>query len=218
MNKKQMTFLVDFQQIKQNKQQVMEQSLSELYSMFFDYMEQKVNIREKIRAKQIFFHKTKNSREQFSNVIAPHFEHWFAFDYVTVIGSRMFDIFIREKKGTLSKSMLDLSGFMMLMALEPVKILEVNGKIIKYEKVFNKCKETASCYLFLPEVKKQDLVFIRILTVGTEKKIIGPIFAIDPPRCNLIIEQINKVNEQGNLRKYLKEYGIDYLRYQKGKT
>ncbi|MBU9721088.1 MULTISPECIES: hypothetical protein [Bacillaceae] len=219
MERKQSFFLIDFEKVKQEKQAHIERSLFDLYTHFFEYMEQHTNIREKVRAKKLFSHKTKIDilDIETDNVIGAHFEHWFAFDYITVVGSRMFDLFVREKKGDLTKSMLDLSGFFMLMSLEPVQIDEVTGSTVVYNSYFSSTSDTAKFFLFSPEVTAGDLVFMRVLNVGSVKKVIGPAFSIMKQRESEVLQEVMLLKQSKNYRTKMKENGIDYLRYKKGK-
>lgn len=212
--------MIDFQKVKEERQQYMDHSFLELYESFFDYIEKEANIREKVRAKQIFLHKTNLPKESLQEkTIAPHFEHWFAFDYVTVIGSRLFDIFIREKKGLLSKSMLDISGFMMLMYLEPVRIVHGDKRLITYKKLAGPPDLTfeGESFLFSQTMIEGELAFVRTINVGYREKFIGPPIVIEKPKEGEVMNRLNEVMKQDlpAIRKYLKEHGIDYLRYQK---
>ena len=213
------SFLIDFQQVKDKKQNHIERSLTELYELFFSYMEHEANIREKVRAKQLFAHKTKVPGElvlEQPNTL--HFEHWFAFDYVTVIGSRMFDLFIREKKGELTKTMLDLSGFMMLMSLEPVRVKEVYDNSVIIESLYTGEIREANFFIIIPELKKGEFSFVRTLRAGFKEMVFGPAFSIDAKNEGKVISELEKVytSEDVTIKKYLKESGIDYFRYKKG--
>ncbi|MCD8509991.1 MAG: hypothetical protein LRY73_09075 [Bacillus sp. (in: Bacteria)] len=157
MEKREASFIIDLQKVKIEKQQQTEKALNELLESFFRYLDKEVNIREKVRAREIFFYKTSLSKESIDDpTIAMHFKFWFGFDYVTVIGSRLFDIFIREKKKALSKPMLDISGFLMLMYLQPVTIIDSDSISLRFKSLLSAEDVTTEGCWFLGEKKDFD--------------------------------------------------------------
>ncbi|UTR11424.1 hypothetical protein MM300_03580 [Evansella sp. LMS18] len=220
MDEKHASFIIDFETVKEQKQKHMENALMELYEKLFTYIDKEANIREKVRAKQIFSHKTGIPAEYIlEHNTALHFEHWFAFDYITVTGSRMFDLFVREKQEELTKPMLDLSGFMMLMALEPVHIKAVEDDEIIFSGALDSSGGEREAVFFLKSsfsIKEGDTVFLRIVRAGFKNFIIGPPFAVADSDVADILSEIKTAGKEGRVRKYLKESGIDYLRHKKG--
>ncbi|WP_088032985.1 hypothetical protein [Evansella clarkii] len=220
MDEKHASFIIDFETVKQQKQKYMENALMDLYEKLFTYIDKEANIREKVRAKQIFSHKTGIPAEYIlEQDTALHFEHWFAFDYITVAGSRMFDLFVREKQEELTKPMLDLSGFMMLMALEPVHVKAVEDDNITFSGVLENFVEEREAVFFLKgsfNIQEGDTVFLRIVRAGFKNFIIGPPFSVDDGKATEILTEIRTAGKEGRVRKYLKESGIDYLRHKKG--
>ncbi|WP_026690698.1 hypothetical protein [Alteribacter aurantiacus] len=220
MDRKQASFIVDFEQMKKKKQTIYEQALMDVYGLLFSYVEKHANLREKVRAKHLFTHKAGLSNTQLDKTYQLHFEHWFVFDYVTVIGSRVFDMFVRESKNDLTKPMLDLCGHLMLMTLEPVKVNKVSGESITVERLITGVEQEVQCFLISPNVTEGDYGFMRLAPVGFSTKIIGPGFSIDQREVNRVEKQVNDAIdshpqdvENVKVKRFLKEYGIDFIRY-----
>ncbi|UCZ52318.1 hypothetical protein LGQ02_15920 [Bacillus shivajii] len=212
------TFIIDFEKMKEKKQIDAENSLLDVYDELFQYIEKKANLREKVRAKHIFSYKAGIPK---SEVMDPdmhmHFEHWFAFDYVTVFGSRMFDLFIRDKKDKMSKSMLELSGFLLLMSLEPVRLKKVEKSVIIYDSLLKNETKEATPFIFPAEGEAGELVLMRTVQVGYKQMKIGPTIRLNDEGQQKILKDFH-IDEHTNIlnqRKHLKEYGIDYLRNKK---
>ncbi|PYZ93787.1 hypothetical protein CR194_11605 [Salipaludibacillus keqinensis] len=220
MDRKKAEFLVDLQKVKKFKQKKVNGIFADLYDWMFTYVESETNLREKVRAKHLFRHKLGLETElELDKNLQLHFEHWLLFDYVTVVGSRLLDLFVRTKKTELSKEMLELSGILMLMHLEPIRVHKVeNGRVI-YTPLFSEDNKTleATPYLFSANLEEGELVFARIASIGYEKKLIGPTIKIDSREEDKLISQLEAVFAKGKTvyRRYLKEYGIDALNSQK---
>lgn len=220
MEERDSSFLIDLEKVKLEKQLQTEKALEQLIGSFISYIDNEVNIREMVRAKQIFSHKTSISKVLLNEKsIKHHFNFWFGFDYITVIGSRLFDIFIRERKEMLSKPMLDLSGFLMLMYLQPVIIIGWKDNCLQYKSYFSSENRVEEGYWY-PQTKLKlvqgKLTFIRVIQAGGKKAIIGPPIIVDETwryEVELQLDDLKKYN-QSRHRKYLKEHGIDYLTYE----
>ncbi|MDG5787038.1 hypothetical protein QA612_05995 [Evansella sp. AB-P1] len=220
MGNEERSSVINFQKLKEEKQYEIEKSFFQLYESLFSYIEEEANIREKVRAKQLFSHHLNLSNHDiYDKTVAGHFEHWFAFDYVTVIGSRMIDLFIRKKYEDFTKPMLDLSGFMLLSYLEPIHILDKNEKKVKFNRLFEQSTVEGETFLFSHQFNPGDLAFVRTMNIGFKVMIIGPSFIINKSMEKEIKNHIEKVYKQGKdqMRKYLKEHGIDYLKDSMGK-
>lgn len=220
MQRRKAEFLVDLQKVKKNKQKVIQNTFVDLYDWMFTFVQYEANLREKVRAKHLFCHKLGlDNNKELDPSLQVHFEHWLLFDYVTVVGSRLFDLFVRAKKSDMSKQMLELSGILMLTHLELFQVHDNKDDTVSVHPIFDETNKIieASPYLFEPDVKVGDLVFMRISMVGFEKRIIGPTTVLAPPFEEKIIEELKSVYNQGRpeYRRYLKEYGVDMLKYGK---
>lgn len=217
MKSRKTEFMIDFPQLKQKKQFELTHLLSDLYDGLFDYIEREANLREKVRAKEIYRHKTGLGR---TNVLTEdeetHFNHWFAFDYVTVIGSRMFDLYIREKQEDMDPKTLEIAGMMMLMHLEPYYVKGTVQNKLVVSPLFDPYTQIPVEPLQATELPEQnEFVFARTLKLGFDRKLIGPTFTIMEDDEQDVAERLLTASEQGQLayRKYLKEYGIDFRKY-----
>ncbi|PYZ97167.1 hypothetical protein CR205_00770 [Alteribacter lacisalsi] len=221
VTKKKTSFIIDFQKLRNEKQAKAEDSLTEVYDLFFTFIERQANLREKVRAKRLFSHKVNYPENQvFDRWIQLQFEHWFAFDYVTVIGSRMFDLFVREHRHQLSAPMLDLCGHLMLMSLEPAEVTgKGSGGNVKVKRLVN--NEMMEVTSFLSDLRGEegDLVFMRFVPVGFKTFAAGPAFTVAREEKKQVTAQLEglltekRKDSPAAVTRYMKEYGIDYLRY-----
>lgn len=220
MEGKKTSFIVDMKRVKEEKQKQMHVSFEDLYASLFTYVQSEANLRETVRAKHLFRHKIGLPKDAvLDKDLRIHFEHWLLFDYVTVVGSRLFDMFVRAKRQELSKQHLELCGIMMLMHLEPIQIIEKKDTSIMYTPLFkaqNKQIE-ATPYLFQENFHTEGIVFTRILKMGVENKFIGPAIHVAPNYCKEVVKRLERIHSDGpaSFRRYLKEYGIDMLQYEK---
>ena len=219
MKGKKTEFMIDFNRLKKRKQYELHQIFADLYEGLFHYIETEANLREKVRAKEIYRYKTGLKKDQMmTKEEEVQFEHWFAFDHITVIGSRMFDLFVRERQGEMSQRMLEMAGILMLMHLQPYRVLNVEEDGITAVPLYQPDRrEILIPFMSHPLPEESDLIMARTMKIGFEKKLIGPAFSIDSKWENYVTERLAAAHEQGQLayRKYLKEYGIDFRKYRR---
>ncbi|MGO4888749.1 hypothetical protein ACJ2A9_13385 [Anaerobacillus sp. MEB173] len=215
--------IIDFNLLRKEKQQIADRTLCSLYEEYFSYLETSINLREKVRAKHMFYHKVGVPFQELHHTKWKlQFEHWLAFDYVTVMGHRMFDQFIREYSHQLPKPMLEMSSFLFLMTLEPILIEKVNDrhKIEGRNPLFGKSSEIQSLHFPFTDITKGDLIFLRQTRAGFKQVAIGPhtkIKKLDSNRLMQLIqadyEKVNKRKPHTSWRAFLKEFGIHYLKF-----
>ncbi|MCE7791421.1 hypothetical protein K8O68_03155 [Salipaludibacillus sp. CUR1] len=220
MKGKRAEFLIDFKKLKKQKQKRMDENFADLYDWMFTYVQKEANLREKVRAKHLFRHKLDlNDTDELDAGLHLHFEHWLLFDYVTVVGSRLLDLFVRTKQDKMSKTMLEICGILMVMHLEPVRVNKIEENHILLSPFFKEKNSQikAEPYLFRPDIKEGDLILARTATIGFEKRIIGPCIVIDQRFEKEAAARLEEKYKEGHeeYRRYLKEYGIDMLKYQK---
>jgi hypothetical protein len=209
------SFLIDFSQVKKNRQKIYWQEAEALYEKLFYYIQFEMNLREKVRAKAMFRDLCGIEEER---KLTPeeeiHFEHWLLFDYITVIGSRPFDLFVRAKKEEMSKQMTETAGLLMLMYLAPYRVKEKRETTWIVEDISGKQLEAHPLGL-TPKTNPGDLVFARITTVGFLHTLVGPVINIPPEEELNVNALLEKKRHEGNknYHRFLKETGISFLRY-----
>lgn len=211
-------FLINMAQVKNEKQKRSEETFADLYAWMFSYLQDEANLREIVRAKHLFRHKLDlNQETAFSEELQVHFEHWMLFDYVTIVGSRMLDLFIRSKKADMSRQMLEMGGILMLMHPEPVRVIEKRDKTFILEPLFQGKYTEAVPHLFKPEATAGDLMLTRMATIGFKKMMVGPPAVVSSDRRTTISDELETEYDKGyaSYRRFLKEYGVDMLRYSK---
>lgn len=216
MDRRKTSFLINFSKVKREKQKVYIQDAEDLYEWVFHYLQTEMNLREKVRAKTMFRKVCGYSRDHsLSKEEELHFEHWLLFDYITVIGSRPFDLFVRSRQTEMSKYMMETAGLFMLMHLAPYRVLQSNGKEHLIAP-FQEERENAVRSLGpAQQLESGSLIMARIATVGFEKMMVGPCFTISADREEEVAAELRKQADMGkkSYHRYLKELGISFLRY-----
>lgn len=217
MDRRKASFLINFSDVKRKKQKIYKQDAEDLYEWIFHFLQTEINLREKVRAKAMFRDLCGFSKEyELTQRETLHFEHWLLFDYITIIGSRPFDLFVRAHQSEMSKNMVETAGLFMLMHLAPYRILETDGTD-HLMSPFQEEKEYAVTSLSASQqVQKGSLVFARIAAVGFEKMAVGPFIIIPPEREQEALKLLRIQENKGkkSYHRFLKEMGISFLRFE----
>ncbi|ADH98778.1 hypothetical protein [Salisediminibacterium selenitireducens] len=217
MKDKKMEFVIDADRVRAEQEKRLVKLFTELYDDLFSYIEYDTNLREKVRAKHTYRYRT-GLPDHFplpeDEMI--FFQEWFAFDYVTVSGARIFDLFVRNNQGVFNRQMLELAGVLMLMHLQPVRITGKNSKHLLVSPAFEAEKEWhVESNQDLAQLNTGDLIFTRITQVGSRRLVVGTPFTIAPEQEAPVLEKLSGIYQQGDssFRKYMKEFGIDFRKY-----
>lgn len=217
MERKKMEFVIDYDRVLEEQQKRMKRLFHDLYEELFLYIEHDTNLREKVRAKHTYRYRTElPDHYPLPDEEQIYFENWFAFDYMTVTGARIFDLFIRSQQGVLSRHMLELAGILMLMHLQPVRVHSVEGDKAVMSPAFDDEKHwNVDCQMTSEPLKPGALVFARITQLGSTRMIVGPAFTISEEHETYVLDKLSSIYDQGDssFRKYMKEFGIDFRKY-----
>lgn len=216
MDKRKASFLINFSEVKRKKQKTYTQDAEDLYKWVFQFLQSEMNMREKVRAKALFrdiCHLPKD--QKLSRTEEVHFEHWLLFDYITVIGSRPFDLFVRAHQAEMSKSMVETAGLFMLMYLAPYRVLDADGDHFLLTPLHEEKEYAVSSLSASQHVDKGSLVFARIAAVGFEKMGVGPFIIIPAAFEDEVLSLLEQQRNKGikSYHRFLKEMGISFLRY-----
>ncbi|WP_198508969.1 hypothetical protein [Bacillus sp. FJAT-44742] len=213
----------NFKAYRDQKQTEADQALHELYESYFSWLEKNTNLREKVRAKHIFKEKTDMHPDKLNETSwLLQFEHWFAFDYVTVIGSKMFDLYVRKNQGYMTKKMLELSGLIMTSAIQPFQttVNERERGFVKGVDPVTGIKLTVYSLDWLPlgDLKEGDYSLLRYIRCGFRDTLIAPPAPIKNAKQAFVIQQMKEqhgLHENLQWLRFLKEGGVSYLAYMK---
>ncbi|MDQ0272210.1 hypothetical protein [Cytobacillus purgationiresistens] len=114
------------------KQAQGERSINHLHSLAMDFINQHVNIREKVRAKHLFRKKLELPPEEaLSEQLQVIFLDWFMFDYKTVQGLTIFNLFIKYRTLCLKEYELIQAALCLSAVMEPLEIAHISkdGKV-----------------------------------------------------------------------------------------
>ncbi|MFC3525505.1 hypothetical protein ACFOLK_13125 [Marinococcus halophilus] len=117
----------DIQRYRQRRQVEADRRLESLLAAFKDWKEENTNLREKVRAKHLFAEQTGLAVEQVEK--RPWdmlFEEWFSYDYVTIIGTHLFDMFLKQTLTERTRMDLQLGGLLLTASWLPVELNEKN--------------------------------------------------------------------------------------------
>ncbi len=168
------------------------------------------NIREKVRARHIF-------REAaglpggipFSSEQEEVFEDWFLFDYISIRGFTMFNLFLRRNTGQLAEADLIQGALFLSSVLQPVKIERAEGEklaaydILTGEKLQLKAAESIS-------LEEGHSYFIRCIPVFSRTFCFGPAFPMD--NTDAVVERYNEAVREGmTYRPFLKKTAVAFL-------
>ena len=203
----------DFDAYRRRKQAQADQELGELMATFHDWASYHVNLREKVRAKHIFSEIVSLPKEIIDG--SPWekvFEDWFLFDYVTIIGTRNVDMFLKKEATKLKPAQTQLGAIILTAGLEPYRILKKKGNMMEAVKTDN--GQTKQFKTVDRSVTSEYFV-CRSIQCGYKDRMISPYIPIDPPQ-----EEIKKWRqeladrEKDNQQfRFIKEYGIRWLRF-----
>ncbi|MFB5663916.1 hypothetical protein [Alteribacillus sp. HJP-4] len=201
----------DFAAFRREKQQNADENLIKLLTDFEQWLGPNTNLREKVRAKHIFAEKVKiNVDEVDQPGWSVFFEDWFAFDYITVIGTHLFDMFIKKQADKLSAPELQLAGLVMTSVLEPLQIKENHDQLLETESLQSGERKTVSLLpksMFSIDVKEEWLL-VRSVYCGFQHRIISNpapleltdfILPLTPPLETERSRQLTSMKEHGLL-------------------
>lgn len=213
MRGKKTAFLVDFKRVKELRQKEYVRSAEMLYESLFQFIQTEMNLREKVRAKHMFRELCGIEKERaLTSFEEMHFEHWLMFDYITVIGSRPLDLYIRAKKEKMPSKLVETAGLFMLMYLAPYRVEKLEaGTLTLLDDEQNRRKVQPLGEV--ADTEEGDMILARISTVGFESMMIGPVIRIGRGNENTVMEEINDKKGDGRkaYHRFMKEMGVKYL-------
>ncbi|MFB4163059.1 hypothetical protein ACE1TI_04270 [Alteribacillus sp. JSM 102045] len=211
--------LPDFKEYRKRKQQKADSDLRNLLQSYHKWLAVNTNLREKVRAKHLFSQKTGCLMLELEEVPWKlYFEDWFAFDYITIIGTRLFDMFVKEKAEQLSPAEKQLSGLILTAALEPYQLIEkeegalVAKSWLKKEKIELTMGPAASASLHF----SASHFLARFIRCGFENRIISPVIPLrllHKDQAENWRKTVQGKEEEHQRLRFLKENGVRLIAY-----
>ncbi|SDH31068.1 hypothetical protein SAMN05192534_1047 [Alteribacillus persepolensis] len=207
----------DFNEYRKRKQQQMDRELDTLLRTFQQWLVYHTNLREKVRAKHLFSEKTGCSLERIEQQPWHHyFTDWFMFDYITIIGTRLFDMFIKEQMKDLTRAQVQLSGVILTAALEPYTFVQTGENGVKAvswannETVYLTTLPSSSISL----ERMYPYFLTRSVWCGFENRLISPAVPLMMSNEAKEWSQAIKEKEEKHQRlRFMKEHGVMLLSY-----
>ncbi|MGY4689190.1 hypothetical protein [Salibacterium sp. K-3] len=209
----------DFAKYRRQKQNQADHDLMELLDAYSEWLKHNTNLREKVRAKHLFAEQTgQDPADLEEEPWRRLFEDWFAFDYITVIGSRLFDLFVKEKASMLPPARMQLAGLVLTAALEPFRVLEMeNGSLTAaplWKEEEKKLTPLTGDFL-LP--RAVSTVLARPVHCGFENRVFSPAVNLSIPENDAGLaawrRRMEEKEEENQRLRFMKENGVSWLLY-----
>ncbi|CAM3855652.1 hypothetical protein [Alkalicoccus chagannorensis] len=204
---------IDFEAAKQEKERQELEAAQSFLSMIRQEALSGVNLREKVRAKHLFQDLTGMDVDQGTDAVYEHFLYWLMLDYVTVVGSRPLDLFVRREQHAMTSAELGAAGLFMLMRLEPYFVTESHNGVC-----YAQCWEDSRKYK-LSGLKKpltaseNSWILCRTTIIGTERRAAGPMIQLAEAEEKRFLETLENQWNMGekSYQRYMKEAGVAFL-------
>ncbi|PSL44544.1 hypothetical protein B0H94_108157 [Salsuginibacillus halophilus] len=213
--------VVNFERLRNDKQQKADEALLSVYHHFFDWLQTGANLRDKVRAKHMF--KTIASidpDEMVRETSRFQFEHWFAFDYSTIIGAHLFDLFIRQESQALTSQELETSGVIMTTALELFQIEHVDheGCMTGKYPLTGEERTITPTPLFAGELQKlnisEGLCLLRTVQNGFSPRLLTPPAPIQEDYTDTVIDHLQALRpEKVHRQTFMRKNSLYYLSF-----
>ncbi|MFD2705330.1 hypothetical protein [Salibacterium lacus] len=208
-----------FEEHRREKQKQADLDLMELLDAYEDWLKHNTNLREKVRAKHMFAEQAGcDVSDLEEEPWRQYFEDWFAFDYVTIIGSRLFDLFVKEKAAVLTPSQIQLSGLVLTAALEPFRVISLQSGSVTAVPLWEKEeKRLSSLHGNFPLFEKTSYILARPVYCGFENRVFSPVVPLIMPGDDAELREwkarYEKKEEENRRLRFMKDNGASWLVY-----
>ncbi|MGM7720813.1 hypothetical protein [Metabacillus sp. Hm71] len=204
-----MNNIIHFQELRKEKEHQLSSFICQHAASLHNYVARDVNIREKVKAKHIFSEKVGCIPTAiFSKMEEQLFLDWFAYDYVTIRGTTIYQTFVEQlsKKG----HPLDriVHALFMASALEPFKVIKSDEHHIHAKKLLTgetcTIKSEANKY-----AAQEDIIFLRSIPVFDQLLCISELYVQrNTKSIASMLQHLEKSSD--SWRTFLKKFAINY--------
>ncbi|MFE8703392.1 hypothetical protein ACFYKX_22785 [Cytobacillus sp. FJAT-54145] len=201
------------------KQNQGEYNAKGLIRKVMEFTERNANIREKVRARNLFRNLIGLSEEQiFSPNQEKAFTEWFLYDYQTIQGLTMFSLFLRKYHQHLTEPELIQGALFLTSVFEPVQIEEIYPE--KNELFVSEVFSGKQCLLFYEKadfssISKGDLYFVRKISIIKRDLVIGNMYRVNDKsvleRLEREYDMTVKEDQPSSWMTFLKRTAIKFL-------
>lgn len=126
------TPIVQLQTFREKKQLQGEEASFQLIEKVKRYSARHLNIREMVRAKHIFkLHLQLKEEDEIPSRVYPLFEDWLIFDYQTIQGVSVFQLFLQRQRKQMREYEMIQAALCMAAVMEPLLITAYDEKTIR---------------------------------------------------------------------------------------
>ena len=203
----------DIQRYRQRRQAEADRRLEGLLAAFKAWKDENTNLREKVRAKHLFAEQTGLAVEQVEKKPWDMlFEEWFSYDYVTIIGTHLFDMFLKQTLSARTRMDLQLGGLLLTASWLPVELNEKNYwvRAVGKQEFSNRLQQDAAL-----EPVASTTWLVRTARVGFEDTRLGQAVPLRPAGEDfqaLMLEAEKAYQKEEHIR-WHKEKGASWLQF-----
>ncbi|MBM7606147.1 hypothetical protein JOC75_004177 [Metabacillus crassostreae] len=203
--------IVDLKLIRQEKEDRLITFAAQHIGELHYFVNRKVNIREKVKAKHIFRNKNSIKTIEFTDDQELLFRDWFTFDYLTLKGLTIYQSYVSSQASKLHPLHSVIHALFMACVLEPFRVIKVDNDHIHAEKLLT--KEVVEINIKLlnksRDMKEKENIFIRTIPIYDQLLCISEVYVQrDKEVISRLLKDIEKSEE--NWRTFLKKYSIKY--------
>ncbi len=205
--------IIDLIEIRKEKQSQTDDAIQSFYDEYVLFVMRYTNIREKVRASHLFRERTGLSQEQMQLSDKEYlFQHWFAFDYVTIQGRTLLQQFISEKAATRNETFLIQSALFLTSVLEPIIVSKVceSFYVKGYSPLTNKQVIIKDVKGRFKNTDVEKVLWVRKIKSLGYDVLVGSYFIQAEASMEKLHQSLNQ-NEKLTWRQFLKRYAVAYL-------
>ncbi|UIR29610.1 nicotinate phosphoribosyltransferase [Priestia flexa] len=205
--------IIDLIEIRKEKQSQTDDAIQSFYDEYVLFVMRYTNIREKVRASHLFCERTGLSQEQMQLSDKEYlFQHWFAFDYVTIQGRTLLQQFISEKAATRNETFLIQSALFLTSVLEPIIVSKVceSFYVKGYSPLTNKQVIIKDVKGRFKNTDVEKVLWVRKIKSLGYDVLVGSYFIQAEASMEKLHQSLNQ-NEKLTWRQFLKRYAVAYL-------
>ncbi|MEH7556512.1 nicotinate phosphoribosyltransferase [Priestia megaterium] len=207
--------LINFNEIREQKQLQSDNAICDFYNQYFFFVNRYTNIREKVRASHLFKELVNLPHEApLSDSHEQLFFQWFAFEYVTIQGKTLLQLFLADQAKQKTESFLIQGAFFLTSVLEPIIVSKVpNSFFLKgYTPLTNEQVIIKDVRGRFANLEEQQVIWIRkIKSIGYDV-LIDSFFLGHKQRIEQLVTQYNDKKNAMTWRSFLKQQAIYYVR------
>lgn len=190
---------INFTTLRKEKQKGSDEALLQFYDAMMNDFQTFPSIREKVRARHIFqLEMNLEQQEEIERNWRNHFDHWFIFDYVNVIGTTLFQQYTKKKIVAVKEYERHMLGLLLALLFQPYEYVE---NLSEQEIIVQSIDSGVKKNVLLPGkdntlFQRGELLWMRIAKSAFHCVSIGPMMTVPTSKKELILYSLQKRQQQ----------------------